>query len=293
MTALLAFACPAALVLAAGGVWLGPPWTRRGARRPSSTGVGAAGRAAAPPWFADGVSAVGITAPPSQVWSLARWAGPAGMAALALTVGPVAAIATTALALALPPSVGPALRRRRRQQVDAQLPAALERLASALRAGAAPGPAFIELADAAPEPLGSELRPTALEVRHGAPLATAIDRWAARPEASPAVRLTGAALGLGVEAGGEVARSIDRVAATLRERRELQAEVHALATQARASSGVLALAPVGFTALVATIEPTSVRFLVTTPLGLVCLVAGVALEAAGTAWMARITRSAT
>ncbi len=217
---------------------------------------------------------------------------PAGVAGLAATAGPAVALAAGALLLAVPPSVGPVLRRRRRHQIDAQLPAALERLASALRAGAAPAPAFIDLVAAAPEPLASDLWGPALEVEHGARLAAAIDRWAARPEVSASVRLTGAALGLGVEAGGEVARSIDRVAATLRERRELQAEVHALATQARASAGVLALAPIGFTALVATIEPTTVTFLLTTTMGLLCLGAGLALEAAGMAWMARITRAA-
>ena len=123
-------------------------------------------------------------------------------------------------------------------------------------------------------------------------MSAAVDRWAARPHASPAVRLAAAALGLSVDAGGEAARSMDRVAATLRERRELQAEVHALATQARASAGVLGIAPVAFTALVSTIEPGTVRFLFTTPVGLLCLVGGLGLEAAGALWMARIVSGA-
>jgi tight adherence protein B len=292
MTTLAAFTGPAVLVLVAGGLWLGPPGARGAARRPDSASSDAA-HGSAPGWLVEGLTAAGLTANPDSAWAVARWAGPAGLAAVALTVGPMVAVAGAGLVLAVPRSVGPALRRRRRHQVDTQLPAALERLASALRAGAAPAPAFIEVADAAPEPLASDLRAPASEVRHGAPLATAVDRWAARRDASPAVRLTGAALGLGIEAGGEVARSIDRVAATLRERREVQAEVHALATQARASSGVLACAPLGFTALIASIEPTTVRFLLTTPIGLLCLVAGLVLEVAGTAWMARITRLVT
>jgi tight adherence protein B len=107
------------------------------------------------------------------------------------------------------------------------------------------------------------------------------------------VRLTAAALGLGVEAGGEVARSVDRVAATLRERRELQAEAHSLATQARASATVLGLAPLGFTALVSSVEPGVVRVLVASPVGWLCLGGGLALDAAGLTWMSRIVRRAT
>lgn len=289
MTPLLVSAGPAALVVGVGGLCLGAPWRSAPARRPGTTARSGSG---APRWLVDGAAALGLSIDPVRLWAVLRWAVPTGVASAAIAVGPGAALAGGALLLAVPPSVVPVLRRQRRHQVDAQLPAALERLASALRAGAAPAPAFVELVAAAPEPLASDLLAPSLEVQHGAGLAAAIDRWAARPEGSGAVRLTGAALGLGVEAGGEVARSIDRVATTLRERRELQSEVHALATQARASAGVLALAPIGFTILVATIEPATLRFLVTTPLGLLCLAAGIVMEAAGGAWMARITRSA-
>jgi tight adherence protein B len=182
----------------------------------------------------------------------------------------------------------PQLRHRRR---DAQLPDALDRLASAVRGGQAIGPALRELAGTVPDPLGTELRPMAMAIDQGEPVARALAGWAGRPGASPDVHLVVAALTLGAHAGGEVARAIDRVAATLRERREVQGEVHALATQARASAGVLAAAPLGFAALVSTIEPGAVVFLVTSPLGMACLVTGLGLEALGCVWMTRITRS--
>lgn len=181
---------------------------------------------------------------------------------------------------------------RRRARRDAQLPDALDRLASALRAGEAVGPALATLAGQLPDPLGAELQPAAAALEHGAPVAEVLAAWAAGPEASADVRLVAAAVTLGANAGGEVARAVDRVAATLRERRELQAEVRALATQARASAGVLAVTPLGFAGLVATIEPQVVAFLVTTPVGFACLTTGLGLEALGATWMARITRSA-
>ena len=74
-------------------------------------------------------------------------------------------------------------------------------------------------------------------------------------------------------------------------RHEVQAEVHALATQARTSAGLLAVAPLAFAGLVATIEPGAVAFLITSPVGVACLLLGVGLDAVGATWMRRITGS--
>ena len=185
--------------------------------------------------------------------------------------------------------VAPSIRQARR---DAQLPGAIDRLASALRAGTAIGPGLIEVAGDLGEPLGAELREVARAIEHGTAVGAALATWSASPGASPDVRMVAAALTLGAGAGGEVARAVDGVGATLRERHELRAEVRALATQARASAAVLAVAPLLFAGLVATLEPHAIAFLVTTPAGLACLTSGVALEGLGMWWMARITRSA-
>jgi len=180
---------------------------------------------------------------------------------------------------------------RRLARRDAQLPDALDRLAAAIRAGQAIGPALVELARTAPDPLGPDLRGVAARLAHGAPVATALAHWAGVPSASADVRLVAAALTLGADAGGEVARAVDRISVTLRERAELRGEVRALATQARASAAVLTLAPLGFAVLVASVEPDAIAFLLTTPIGLLCLVLGLALDVAGAMWMSRITRS--
>jgi len=185
----------------------------------------------------------------------------------------------------------PLLRRHLAARRDALLPESLDRLASAIRAGQSIGPAFVEVARSCPDPLGDELRPVAAALEHGAGLAQALDLWT-RSAGSPDAALAVAAIGLGGQAGGEVARAIDGVAATLRERRELQAEVRALATQARASAGVLVVAPPLFAALVSTIEPGAIAFLVSTPVGLACLATGLALDAVGAWWMARIVEQA-
>lgn len=182
-------------------------------------------------------------------------------------------------------------RRGERARRDGQLPEALERLAASLRTGQAPGAALVALADETADPLGVDLRLVARRLQGGTGLERALDGWRHQEGASDDVRLVVAVLTLGARAGGEVARAVDGVAATLRERRELAAEVRGLATQARASAAVLAAAPLGFTALVATIEPAVVSFLVTNPVGLACLALGGGLLGLGAAWMGRIVRS--
>lgn len=176
---------------------------------------------------------------------------------------------------------------------DAQLPEALERLAAAARAGRSLPAAIDELATTAPEPLRHEVAAVAAALAQGMPLERAVEAWVASTVPGPGdLELATTALALGARAGGEVGRSLDRVAATLRERRELRGEARALATQARASAGVLTVAPVAFALLVSVIEPGVVGFLLTTPPGLACLTVGLALDVTGAIWMARIVAEA-
>ncbi|MET0903821.1 MAG: type II secretion system F family protein [Acidimicrobiales bacterium] len=186
-------------------------------------------------------------------------------------------------------AVDRAMPSRRRRRRDRQLPDALDRLGASLRAGEAVGAALMRLADAVADPLGVELRAIARSIEHGAPVADALEVWAASDGTSRDVRLVAAALTIGAGSGGEVARAVDGVAVTLRERHEVLAEARALATQARASAAVLATAPLVFALLVATVEPHAIAFLFTTPLGVGCLILGVGLDVAGWLWMARIT----
>jgi tight adherence protein B len=195
-------------------------------------------------------------------------------------------------ALARLPAVRSWAARRRDTRRARQLPEALERMASGLRAGRSLGSALAEVAATCPPPLGHELRAVAAAVEHGAGVERALHTWTTAAASSRDVALAGTALELGGRAGGEVARALDRVAATLRERRELQAEVRALATQARASAGILIACPLVFTAFVSTIEPGVAGFLLTTPAGLACLLLGTVLDALGALWMARIVEDA-
>ena len=100
------------------------------------------------------------------------------------------------------------------------------------------------------------------------------------------------ALALAATAGGPQARAVDGVADTLRERRAVAAEVRAQSAQARLSALVIGLLPVAFLAWAVVTDRRTAVFLVASPPGWACLVAGIALEAAGALWMRRILRGA-
>lgn len=188
------------------------------------------------------------------------------------------------------PAATPSSERERRRLRVAQLPGALESIAASVRAGASLRAAIDDTGSATPPPLGPELTAVAARATRGQPLSDAIDHWA-REVDQREVAIAATALVVGARTGGTLGRVADNAAATLRDRAAVAGEVRALATQARLSAGVLAAVPPGFAALGLAVDGRTATFLLATPAGLGCLVTGCVLEAAGIAWMARITRA--
>lgn len=130
--------------------------------------------------------------------------------------------------------------------------------------------------------------------RATAPLRLAIDRGASIADAIARLDTGGAhlRLALGVIAtasrvGGPAAASIDRAAMLLRRRATDLDERATQAAQARLSSHVMTAVPLlMLVTLVATDD--DVRSVVSSPIGTVCVVAGLTLNAAGWWWMRRI-----
>lgn len=242
-----------------------------------------------PSWLPDRLAEAAVPLHPGTAWAV-WWAGAAALTAAGLAAGGVAAaLVAAALAAAGPAVAWRLLRHRGDAAFEAALPAAVEALAAAVRSGASLRQALRETAAACGGPLGADLRRVVASVDHGAGVAAALEAWAAwRP--SPGVRLVVAALCLGAETGGATAQAVDNLAATLRQRLAAEAEARSLATQARTSAGVLAVAPLAFCALSAVTDPRASAFLLRTPVGLALLTAGLLLDAIGALWMARLTR---
>lgn len=244
----------------------------------------------APRLVTDLVHDLAVPVDPGTVW----WGGVAAVAVLVVAGlgvgGPGLGLVAGAGAVLVPAVVVGLGRGRRGRLVDRQLPAALDRMGRALRAGTSLRAAFGAVATGTPAPLADELVRVDAELAAGGPLVGVLAGWGARCP-TPGVRLLVAAATLGHEAGGAQARAIDGVAATLRERQAVQREGRALASQARASAAVVVLAPVGFAVFSAASDPEVLAFLLGTGPGLVCLVLALGLDVAAGIWMARITGS--
>ena len=219
------------------------------------------------------------------LWGIAAASGAVGGFVVASLPGAAAGATGGLLG---PPDVLWASRHRRERLVVDALPDFLERVARSLRAGVSTATA---LQEAAPPsgPLATDVGDVLADVSAGRSLAAALDRWDERCSA-PEVALAAAALSIGAASGGRRAPAVDGVAATLRESRAAQREVASLAQQGRLSGLLIALLPACFLALSIMIDAESVGVLYRTPLGLLCLAAGGALNIVAFVWMRRITR---
>lgn len=236
-----------------------------------------------------GAAAGAVTRRPAPVHVVAAIAGgAAALTGLVVTVGPLVLVAGALAAIA--GAVAQSRHRRSEGQRlrRVQLPAALERLATALRAGSSVPAALAEVGAAMPRPIGPELAALGHEARSGRAVVQVLDGWSARHD-DAGTRLAATALALATAVGGAPGHAVDGVAATLRERVDLADERRALASQARMSALVLAVAPVGFAVLLGAADGAAAAFLLGTPAGWVCLGAGVALDGLGAWWMTRLT----
>lgn len=178
-------------------------------------------------------------------------------------------------------------RGRRSEMVAAAVAPLLESTARGLRSGAELAVALAQAGSEVGGPLGEEVRRAAVRHRSGLTLVAAVGDIGSRLPGRE-VRLAVTALLVGLETGGELAGSLDGVAATVRDQREVAAEARVLATQARASALMLAAAPVVFALVMGAAGSGATGFLLGTLPGLVCLMAALVLDAIGALWMTRI-----
>lgn len=261
---------------------LTPGVARRGDRRFTLT---------APAAVAGTLDGAGIDSPDHWWTAWVLVSGPGVVVAVAGGgVGP--AVVVMAAAIVVPAAGVGALTGRGALRVEAELPGLLDEVARALRGGASLVQALDTAGGGGDGRLARELGAVARSVAHSGDLRGALDRWAERRADLAGVRLAAGALALGAETGGAQARSIDGVAATLRDRAAVRAELAALTAQARASAAVMGITPLGFAVLSAVTDPRVGAFLLHTPAGIGCLLAGLALDAAGLMWMLRITGAA-
>jgi tight adherence protein B len=211
-------------------------------------------------------------------------------AMLAAALSPTLALPAALTALAAGPAGLVLARSRHERAFVASLPGVLDQVAAELRGGGTVAGAIDRLAGA-PGPVAGDLRRIERRTRLGLPLAEALSAWPSEHD-RPGVRAVAGAFSVAATEGGRAADAIDGLAASLRHRLDAVAEARSLSAQARLSAVVVGVAPLGYLAFSALVDPTAVTALVATGVGRVCLVTGLGLEALAGLWIRRIVRSA-
>lgn len=174
---------------------------------------------------------------------------------------------------------------RGRERHDVVVREVCDILAAELRAGRDPGRALEAAAVVLPE-LGS----VAVVSRMGGDVPAAL-REAVENDSAATARLA-AAWAVATTSGAGLAPVLDRVAAELRAEQTLRNEVAAQLAGPRASARLLAALPVLGVGLGWGAGADPLAFLLGTPLGLACLVAGAVLATLGLVWVERLAKAA-
>jgi tight adherence protein B len=190
------------------------------------------------------------------------------------------------LAVAAVPGVLEALARRMRRRIDRQLPDVLRLLASSLRAGFSLSQGLDATAAQVNEPMRGELRQVVVRVRLGQPLEDALED-AARHMHSRDFSWAVMAIRIQHEVGGNLARLLDTVAATMVQRERLRREIRTLTAEGRISAVVLGLLAPLLGLFIGVVNRSYLLTLVHTTPGKVALVGAAVLEVVGFFWLYR------
>lgn len=180
--------------------------------------------------------------------------------------------------------------RRRREQIDGQLPQAITALANSMRAGLTLVQAVTRLAEQAPEPVRSEFKIMANQYAYGADMEVVIRSAKARLNLAN-FNLFATALLLNREMGGDVSATLARISKSLEKIREMRRTVEAHTSEGRTNIKVLMVAPVFMLLIMGLVDTKGVLMLFSTVPGVAVLTVAAALAGAGAYLAGRITRT--
>ncbi|MSO37595.1 MAG: hypothetical protein EXQ69_05000 [Acidimicrobiia bacterium] len=178
---------------------------------------------------------------------------------------------------------------RANRRASSVIPAVLDRVSGVLRSGGTVDESIGILARGG-GPIAGDMQRIRARCAMGTRLAESLASWrTGRP--LPAVSAAAGAMTIADDLGGRCADALEGLASSLRQRDGAQKEALALSAQARMSAVVVGLAPLGYLLIASLADPASLRVMLTTSFGRVCLVLGLSLEVAGVLWMRAMVRA--
>ena len=175
----------------------------------------------------------------------------------------------------------------RRNQIESQLPDALDLIARAMQAGHALSSAILLASKEGPQPLSDEMRSIFDEINFGIQTRIAIEDFAHRV-GSEYTRLFVVSCLVQMETGGNMAEILCNTASLIRERQQMKASVKVLSAEARISALILSVLPFALAGFLVIINPGFISVLWTHPLGMKLLLAAGVLMLTGIFWMWRM-----
>ncbi|HXH22379.1 MAG TPA: type II secretion system F family protein [Dehalococcoidia bacterium] len=176
-------------------------------------------------------------------------------------------------------------RAARQRRIEDQLLDALVSMAKSMRAGVGLTQALEYAARETDAPLGPELIRVVRELQLGADLELIFEELNNRV-GSPDLEIASTAIIIQRRVGGNLSEILTNVANTIRERKAIRSELHALSAKQRLQGNLSALIPVGVAILFFLANPELAGKLVNTTTGLIALAVGIFFEILGL-WLVR------
>jgi tight adherence protein B len=176
---------------------------------------------------------------------------------------------------------------RRRTAFANQLDDTLQLLSSSLRAGHSMRQALASVAREAEQPTSVEFTRVMNEIRVGRPLRSSLEETAARMESDDFTWVT-QAIAINQEAGGNLAKVLDGVGDTIRERNQIRRQVTALSSEGKLSAYVLMALPFGISVFLAFANPKYMMKFTASPIGYGLIGASVLLLVVGALWLRKV-----
>ncbi len=180
-------------------------------------------------------------------------------------------------------------RSKRLDEMEAQLPDALDFLARSMRAGHAFTISLEMVGEEIADPLGQEFRALFNEQNLGASLDRSLNNFAKRVPL-PDVRFFSSAVLLQRQTGGNLGEVLGRLSHIIRERFRLKGQVQATSAHGRLTSTILTILPLGTLAGLLVLSPSYLSPLMTNPTGRKMVVGGVVCQILGNYFIRRIIR---
>jgi tight adherence protein B len=178
---------------------------------------------------------------------------------------------------------------RRLNKFTNQLELVLRLLVSGLRAGLSIRQALVMVVEQAADPARQEFMRVIGQTNIGLSMYDALDQLAARLASNEMTMLT-RAIRLQSQTGGNLAKVLEQLAATIKERRRLQRKIRAITSEGRATGGIISALPVGVGLMILLTNENMRDAMFTTSIGHMALGLAVALEGTGMFIMAMMIK---